>query len=205
MTSTNDYATGYWFPIGRWFSTRLESVRRHTVAWGNGEITPPADAEGKAILHTMGHLPWLITHRLSCVKTEGSAHRPYKGWGVIGLIGTKSDRPSMNLIKRFALMDISKRIGSAPTAVAQFWNTSVVTRTIHSGQFKRRPRSWTATTGSSDQFSWISYVRFVMIGFSPSLVTSLQFESNNFAPEFITAITAGHVAGLPTGIKTSVG
>jgi pimeloyl-ACP methyl ester carboxylesterase len=28
VTSTNDDATGYWFPRGRWFSTRLESVRR---------------------------------------------------------------------------------------------------------------------------------------------------------------------------------
>jgi Alpha/beta hydrolase family len=78
VTSTNDNATKLWFPLGRWFSTRLESVRRNALPWDDdGEI--PADAQESAILHTMGHLPWLITHRLSCTKTDDSA--PYKGTG----------------------------------------------------------------------------------------------------------------------------
>jgi len=80
VTSTNDYATRYAFPIARWFNALLESVRPFRGIMG--EITPPVDAEGKAILNTMGHLPWLITHRLSCPKTGQSAHQPYEGKGV---------------------------------------------------------------------------------------------------------------------------
>jgi len=83
VTATNDYATGYWFPIGRWFSTRLESVRRNALGpWSRDDAeNPPPDAEKKAIRNTIGHLPWLSTHRLSCVKTEESAHQAYKGKG----------------------------------------------------------------------------------------------------------------------------
>jgi hypothetical protein len=78
VTSTNDDATKFWFPIGRWFSTRLESVRRNAH---DKEIRLPADAQEKSILNTMGHLPWLTTHRLSCPKTDASAHQAYKGMG----------------------------------------------------------------------------------------------------------------------------
>jgi len=87
---------------------------------------------------------------------------------LIGPIGVKSDRPSMNLTESIALTDISKRIGSALTAGGQLSNTSAAIQTIHSGRFKRRRRSWTATAGSSDRFSWISYVRFATIASSPS-------------------------------------
>jgi pimeloyl-ACP methyl ester carboxylesterase len=82
VTSTNDDATKYWFPTGRWFSTRLESVRRNTIAWDDDrEIIPPMDAQGRSILNTVGHLPWLTTHRLSCPKTDESTHQAYKGMG----------------------------------------------------------------------------------------------------------------------------
>jgi pimeloyl-ACP methyl ester carboxylesterase len=84
VTGTNDYATKYWFPIGRWMSTRLERVR--PIAWSqDDQDKPPADAEKKAILNTVGHLRWLITHRLSSVKMEGSAHQAYKGKGAYTL------------------------------------------------------------------------------------------------------------------------
>jgi pimeloyl-ACP methyl ester carboxylesterase len=71
VTAINDDATKYWFPRGRWFSTRLESVRRN--AHDTKVILPP-DAQEKSILHTMGHLPWLTTHRLSCPVKDESAH-----------------------------------------------------------------------------------------------------------------------------------
>jgi hypothetical protein len=80
VTSTNDSATKYWFPLGRWLSTRLESVRPHTLAW-DGEIIPPADAQERSIVNTVGHLPWLTTHRLSCQKADESAHEAYNGSG----------------------------------------------------------------------------------------------------------------------------
>jgi pimeloyl-ACP methyl ester carboxylesterase len=80
VTSTNDDATKYWFPRGRWFSTRLESVRRNTLAWDD-DMIPPPDAQARSILHTVGHLPWLTTHRLSCSKADESTHQAYKGMG----------------------------------------------------------------------------------------------------------------------------
>jgi len=86
VTSTNDYATKYWFPIGRWFSTRLESVRRNALAWSDDTeiIPPPADAQERSILHTVGHLPWLTTHRLSGPKTDDSAHQAYEVYEGLG-------------------------------------------------------------------------------------------------------------------------
>lgn len=82
VTSTNDVATKYWFPRGRWLSTRLESVRRNTLAWNDdSEIVPPVDAQAMSILQTVGHLPWLTTHKLSCAKTDEPAHQAYKGMG----------------------------------------------------------------------------------------------------------------------------
>jgi pimeloyl-ACP methyl ester carboxylesterase len=73
VTSRTDDATKIWFPRGRWFGARLESVRRNALEWG------PPDAQGKSILHTMGHLEWLRTHRLTCPNTDASAHQAYKG------------------------------------------------------------------------------------------------------------------------------
>ena len=83
VTATNDSATGYWFPFGRWFSTRLEYVRRNALGrWSSDDATnPPPDAEERAICNTIGHLPWLSTHRVSCSRTEQSAHQAYKGMG----------------------------------------------------------------------------------------------------------------------------
>jgi pimeloyl-ACP methyl ester carboxylesterase len=87
VTSTNDDATKYWFPMGRRFSTRLESVRQNAFAWERrnalewDEIIPPADAQEQSILHTVGHLPWLTTHRLSCPNRDESTHQAYEGMG----------------------------------------------------------------------------------------------------------------------------
>jgi hypothetical protein len=83
VTATNDSATRYWFPLGRWFSTRLQFMRRNALEpWSSDDpANPPPNAEGKAIRNTIGHLPWLSTHRLSCLRTEQSAHQVYKGMG----------------------------------------------------------------------------------------------------------------------------
>jgi pimeloyl-ACP methyl ester carboxylesterase len=95
VTSTNDDATGNWFPIGRWFDTRLESVRRNALPWG------PPNAQGEAILNTMGHLQWLITHKLSCPKTQESAHQPYKGEGRVRLNWDEEEKDFNKFNQRF--------------------------------------------------------------------------------------------------------
>ena len=59
VTATNDWATGWAFPIGRWLATRFEAVRRRAL------LGLPEDAQRQANLRTVGHLPWLRTHRLS--------------------------------------------------------------------------------------------------------------------------------------------
>jgi hypothetical protein len=70
----NDQATGVAFPLGRWISTRLEAVRLNALSGG------PADAQEKANLNTIGHLRWLITHRLSAAGSpESSPHQAYEG------------------------------------------------------------------------------------------------------------------------------
>ena len=51
VTAENDDATGKAFPAGAWLASRWE----HT----NGI------EEKQALIHTMGHLPWLRTHRLT--------------------------------------------------------------------------------------------------------------------------------------------
>jgi hypothetical protein len=73
VTASNDHATGFWFPLGRWISTRLEAVRRNAMS----EI--PTNAQSEANLKTVGHLPWFMTHRLSAGTPETSAHQVYQG------------------------------------------------------------------------------------------------------------------------------
>lgn len=98
VTATNDSATGYWFPFGRWLNTRLESVRRNALTpWLRDDAqNPPPDAEKQAVCNTIGHLPWLLTHRLSCAKTEESAHQAYKGKGLIDWRKERQDFDEFN-------------------------------------------------------------------------------------------------------------
>jgi hypothetical protein len=49
ITGTNDNATGMVFPIGAW----LGSI------WEHGRTK----RQKQAVMHTMGHLPWMRTHR----------------------------------------------------------------------------------------------------------------------------------------------
>lgn len=51
VTARNDTATGFWFPLGMRWAARGESTR--------------TKKEREALVHTMGHIPWLITHRLT--------------------------------------------------------------------------------------------------------------------------------------------
>jgi len=81
VTSANDDATKYWFPIGRRLNSLFESVRQNALPWDGKGRMPPADAEKQAILNTMGHLDWLTTHCLSCEKTEELPYQAYKGKG----------------------------------------------------------------------------------------------------------------------------
>jgi hypothetical protein len=166
VTATNDQATGHWFPIGRWFSTRLESVRRNALARDNGAI-PPVDAEKKAILNTIGHLPWLITHQLNCAKTKESAHQAYKGKG--------PDLPDWHKERR-AFQEFNQEF-RPDGHLKKNWR-----RTYSSGAILEHVRGnpdnpfWTIQAtphvvdghnGYSGRFSWISYVRLAMIASSP--------------------------------------
>jgi hypothetical protein len=59
VTSSNDDATGRAFPVGAWLGSRWEHTR--TVE------------ERAAIVHTMGHLPWMQTHDVAADPAVGSA------------------------------------------------------------------------------------------------------------------------------------
>ncbi|MER9216158.1 hypothetical protein NKI54_29715 [Mesorhizobium sp. M0663] len=59
VTAANDWATGITFPIGRWFGTWFEAVRRIKI----DGITDHAQRD--ANLNTIGHIKWLRTHRLT--------------------------------------------------------------------------------------------------------------------------------------------
>jgi Alpha/beta hydrolase family len=74
VTARNDLATGIAFPLGRRISTLPENVRRHALSGG------PPGAQKEANLNTIGHLRWVITHRLSAAGSpETSPHQAYKG------------------------------------------------------------------------------------------------------------------------------
>jgi pimeloyl-ACP methyl ester carboxylesterase len=51
ITARNDSATGLAFPVAAWLATRWEHVR----TW----------EQRKALIHTMGHLPWMKTHEVT--------------------------------------------------------------------------------------------------------------------------------------------
>jgi hypothetical protein len=51
VTSNNDDATGRAFPVGAWLGSRWEHTR--------------TSEERAAIVHTMGHLPWMQTHEVT--------------------------------------------------------------------------------------------------------------------------------------------
>jgi hypothetical protein len=67
LTSETDRATGWAFPIGRFFSTFFEThttIHQHTCA-GVGKKHPMDIAEGDADRHTVGHFLPYLTHRLT--------------------------------------------------------------------------------------------------------------------------------------------
>lgn len=67
LTSETDRATGWAFPIGRFFSTFFEThatLDRHNCT-GVGKISPMEIAEGQADRHTVGHFEPYLTHRLN--------------------------------------------------------------------------------------------------------------------------------------------
>jgi hypothetical protein len=68
LTSEADYATRYAFPIGRFFSTMLEShvtLKRHYCSQaGKKGIQPMKINEGEADRKTVGHFKPYLTHRL---------------------------------------------------------------------------------------------------------------------------------------------
>jgi hypothetical protein len=67
LTSETDRATGWAFPIGRFFSTFFEThttLNRHNCM-GIGKINPIEIAEGQADRNTIGHFEPYLTHRLN--------------------------------------------------------------------------------------------------------------------------------------------
>lgn len=67
FTATNDVATGKAFPFGRFFGTLVQSTLPNA-------LPPPfpRDAQRQANLNTIGHLPWLTTHRLTAASTNAA-------------------------------------------------------------------------------------------------------------------------------------
>lgn len=72
LTSETDQATGWAFPMGRFFSTFFEThtdLDRHNCT-GIGKINPMEIAEGEADRHTVGHFEPYLTHRLNPLITS---------------------------------------------------------------------------------------------------------------------------------------
>lgn len=62
ITGTNDSPTGRAFPIGAW----LGSI------WEHGRTKK----QKQAVTRTMGHLPWMLTHRATFSETAAPARNP---------------------------------------------------------------------------------------------------------------------------------
>lgn len=80
LTSEADRATGWAFPLGRFFSTFFEThttLDRHNCT-GIGKINPMEIAEGEADRHTVGHFEPYLTHRLSPLTTPTPEKRSTK-------------------------------------------------------------------------------------------------------------------------------
>jgi len=58
VTATNDWATGWAYPLGSW-------LRIFNERWLNAR-------EREALTHTMGHLPWMRTHELTIASQSES-------------------------------------------------------------------------------------------------------------------------------------
>ncbi len=83
LTSETDRATGWAFPMGRFFSTLFEThttLNRHNCA-GIGKMNPIEIAEGEADRHTVGHFEPYLTHRLkpSTGSEDRSVSFSYRG------------------------------------------------------------------------------------------------------------------------------
>ena len=64
VTAENDWATGYAYPLG-------SLPRLLTEAWRTPE-------EREALIRTMGHLPWMLTHRISAASGTDGAIGPVR-------------------------------------------------------------------------------------------------------------------------------
>lgn len=82
LTSETDRATGWAFPLGRFFSTLFETHttldRHHCTGTGTSHISPIKIAEGEADRHTVGHFEPYLTHRLIPLTTPNSEKRSTK-------------------------------------------------------------------------------------------------------------------------------
>lgn len=82
LTSEADRATGWAFPLGRFFSTFFEAHKtldRHSCTGaGKSHISPMKIAEGDADRHTVGHFEPYLTHRLIPLTTPTPEKRSTK-------------------------------------------------------------------------------------------------------------------------------
>lgn len=82
LTSETDRATGWAFPLGRFFSTFFEThttlERHHCTGTGKSHISPMKIAEGDADRHTVGHFEPYLTHRLIPLTTPTPEKRSTK-------------------------------------------------------------------------------------------------------------------------------
>ncbi|HEY3863315.1 MAG TPA: alpha/beta hydrolase [Verrucomicrobiae bacterium] len=73
FTSAADSATGFWFPVGRYFGTRFERVRGNANYFQPGQKSS-GPSQGKAILDSVGHFRPYLTHDL--IYTNLSTNQP---------------------------------------------------------------------------------------------------------------------------------
>ena len=128
VTATNDWATGWAFPIGRWLATRFEAVRRRAL------LGLPDDAQRQANLRTVGHLPWLRTHRLSAPlqpKTPGAAAAPLGA-----TLGAPTDRAGRGWQRSYTRGALLEHLAGNPDN--PFWIVEATPEVIdgHDGIFR---------------------------------------------------------------------
>lgn len=112
VTAENDWATHYAYRLGMLTSLLTEACR-------TGE-------ERQALINTMGHLPWMLTHALSASAATGDASTSSTG---IGALSTSGAEASFGAVK-------VRRLPGAPSS--PFWVASATPDVIdgHNGIFK---------------------------------------------------------------------
>jgi hypothetical protein len=116
LTSETDRATGWAFPVGRFFSTFFEThttlERHHCTGTGKGHISSIEIAEGKADRHTVGHFEPYLTHRLIPVTT--SEKRENFNYRVLQNLWSEQKMSGSFAFENTELMHLGKTVPNNP-------------------------------------------------------------------------------------------